>query len=108
MQEEQENEVGADPSREIETISDEEKHLRGGKPVMKPKRRAESSPFEKEVDLIGKFSLAIMKKPGIGCINGASQVLLDEFKIQEDVQLYIQLHEYEDPRRFDLANGADL
>ena len=38
----------------------------------------------------------------------AGHALLDECKIQEDVEMYTQLPDYDDFRRFDLPRGNDL
>ena len=77
-------------------------------PIIKPKRRAATSYMEKEIDLGGKYSLSNMLKSGIKGAPEAHPALLDEFKIQEDVTMYSQLHGYDDFRGFHLPNGADL
>ena len=78
------------------------------KSIIKPESRVEASPLGEEVDLAGKYSLAIMTKSGIEDNQEANQLLLDGFKIQEDVKMYIQLPDYGDFRGFYLANESDL
>ena len=60
-----------------------------------------------EVDLGGGYLLARILKSGIKDTRDANQALLDEFKIQEDVEMYIQLPEYYDFRGFDRPIETD-
>ena len=49
-----------------------------------------------------------MLKANLGNPPELNQALLDEFKIQDDVKMYIQLPGYGDFHGFDLPNGAEL
>ena len=53
--------------------------------------RVEASPLEKEVYLGGKYSPASMVKSGIDDTMDSNHVLLDAFKIQENVKMHMQL-----------------
>ena len=53
-----------------------------------------------EVYSVGEYALAIMMKSGIDDNHEANHVLLDEFNIQEDVKMQIQLGDCDDFRGF--------
>ena len=80
----------------------------GSQLIIKPKRRADAIPLEKEVAMGGKHALATMMKSVIEDTQGANRALLCEFRIQEDVTTYAQLPECADFRGFDSANETDL
>ena len=49
-----------------------------------------------------------MQKSGIGYIREVNRELLGDFKIQEDVKMYMQLPDYDDLRGLDLPGETDL
>ena len=49
-----------------------------------------------------------MLKSGIGDTREVNQALLCEFKIREDVEMYIQFPVYDDFRGFGLSGETDL
>ena len=59
-EEDQDTEIDADHPLEIETVTNGDNRSRNDGPFIKPKRRAEASPLEKGVNLVGKYSLASM------------------------------------------------
>ena len=63
--------------------------------------------MEKDVDLGGKYSLSRMMKSGIDDTREADQALLDECKIQGDVQIQSQLPGHDDFRGFDWPCETD-
>ena len=71
-------------------------------------RRAETGSLEKETNVGGKYSFVNMMNPSIGNPHAVNHVLLEEFKIPDDVKMYILLLCYGDFRGLDLPGGADL
>ena len=55
-----------------------------------------------------KYSFWNMAKSSLGNPHGANQALLDEFKTQEDVQMYTQLTDYGEFRGSDLSSEMEL
>ena len=76
--------------------------------IIKPKRRIGASHLGNEVDLGGEYSLASIMKSGIDDTREVNRALLCDFKTQGDVEMYIQLPDYDDFRCFDLSGATDL
>ena len=78
----------------------------GGEVNYKTEEASPVYPFGKGSRFGRKYDLAIMMKSGIGDTQDASQVLLGEFNIQQDVKMYIQLHDYGDFRVLSWRTGG--
>ena len=55
-----------------------------------------------------KCSFANMPNAIVGDPSEVNQLLIDEFKIQEDVKMYTQLADCDDFHRFDVSNAMNL
>ena len=106
--EDQVSEIGLVSHLGGETVPNEGKWRKEEGPIIKPKRSVEASSLEREIDLGGEYSFSRMTKSGIGDNREVSRSILDEFKIQQDVKMYIQLPVYDGFRRFDSPGGSDL
>ena len=49
-----------------------------------------------------------MHKSTLSAKEEVNQAAVDDFKIQDDVKMYIQLHEYDDSQCFDLGDREEL
>ena len=56
------------------------------------------------MDLSAKYSFVNMVKSGLRDTQEVNQVLIGDVKIQSDVRRYMQLHDYDDFRGFDVEN----
>ena len=66
-----------------------------------PKEERKGKPLVAELDLGGKFSRGNMLRPSLENGKEAHVVILDNFKHQEDVKMYIQLPDYDDFQCYD-------
>ena len=62
---------------------------RNGGPIIKPRSRATESPQEAKLDVGGKYSCPIMTYSSLYAGNKVIQSLLDEFRIQGDVEILV-------------------
>ena len=69
----------------------------------KPKSRAAESPLGEILDLGGKYTFPSILNARLNAEKKINQTLLDEFKIQEGVQMSSQLPYCDDSRRFGFA-----
>ena len=91
----------------VERPQQDEERIRQRQNI-KPKRRIKASPIEAKLDLSGEYSFSNMMNSSLDDEIEVNQVLIDEFKVKEDVKMFSQLPDYDDFRWADLSNEGDL
>ena len=79
-----------------------------GRSIIKQKGESKSDTIEKKLDLGGGYPFPNMHRARIDSEKEVAQILLGEFKIQEDVKMSVQFPDYDDFRGSDFPNEADL